>query len=104
MNEQVSKSVEERDRALKTSWQREPDVLTRHSGNAILMAIPGCDDVRKVEGSAAVIWSALARPASEAQLIGLIAANCDRNAEAGATELHRACTELAHIGAIRRVR
>jgi hypothetical protein len=104
MNEPASKSAEAGDNARTTLWQREPDVLSRRCGESILVSIPGCDDIRKIEGAAVAVWSALDLPSSESDLVAMFAANDDFAAVALAANVHRACTELAHIGAIAEIR
>lgn len=57
----------------ETVWHRAGDVLVRRTLRSLLLLRPGAHDTLRLEGAAAVVWDALARPATDTQLVDTFA-------------------------------
>ena len=81
-------------------WRRHPGALARAVPGSVLLALPGRDDVAKLEGGARLVWDALASPATDADLVARIAATHAVAAGVAAGDVVATRAELEHAGMV----
>ena len=54
-------------------FRRAPTVLSRTVGSEVLLATPGRDHIRSLDGTAGAIWELMDEPCSVSDLAGLVA-------------------------------
>jgi hypothetical protein len=55
------------------TWQQDRRVLSRRSGDRVVVLAPGQDAPLVLEGTGAVVWGLLADPIDEEELVALVA-------------------------------
>lgn len=65
--------------------RRVPDAIARRLGAVALVVRGGTDEVRRVDGPAALVWDVLDRPGSTEDLIDRLTPGAPPGAEVGAT-------------------
>jgi hypothetical protein len=83
------------------TWQQDRRVLSRRSGDRVVLLAPGQDAPLLLEGSGAVVWELLADPIDEEELGALVADSFGMPTGAVEADLRPFLCDLHLAGAVR---